>query len=200
MAPNPLDRDLVEESRELPIATLEHQAGRALDELKRAGLADVVIDLEATLRARLVELDGVDPGRAIRAGRGLAKISAAFRGAGSTSTDDPTEEANLPELRRRLGLELADAIAHPPSDTTVLEDAKRIRDLAEAYVRLGGDLALGELPPPVLPPALDPVDAEVVDRVSQSAWKAANTAGATTAIADAVADAVRLELVSEATR
>lgn len=103
---------------------------------------------------------------------------------GDPAEPEPELADDLGTVRRRLRDELAALakISGPLTD----ELAAIARDLADAYVRLGGNLGLA--PPASATADVVPLD---VERAALAAWTAANEAGATTAQADAAADAVR---------
>lgn len=110
-------------------------------------------------------------------------------------------EAMRDELAREITYALHAAGEYRELD--VLENAKAIRDLTEAYVRLGGDVALAfgpEAAEPEPEPRINPADAELVERLVNTAWQGATHAGASTAIADTVANYLRAELDKAAGR
>lgn len=156
---------------------------------------------------RLKRLDALTAGipdaeleRVIRSGRAMVKlgrIAEAIRRAGGQPAEgdrqDDELEPDLEAVRGSLAKDLTYAVLVEGEyeELDVMERAKAIRDLSEAYVRLGGELAI----PPALPrPRLNPADVELREKVRGAAWRAANEAGAEAKTADAIAAAVEAEL------
>lgn len=107
-------------------------------------------------------------------------------------------DTTLGELRTELRYDLIEAITGTGGkygaeadhyERPALDRASIVRDLTEAYVRLGGDLELGALPTEALP-VLNPADVDLREKLRGVAWRAVNDNGGTTATADATAAAV----------
>lgn len=89
-------------------------------------------------------------------------------------------ELNLVGVRQRIRSTITDLAETDLAGATVV----RLRELVEAYVRLGGDLELAPEPPA---PRINPADVKVREAVRAAAWRAANDAGAEAATADRIA-------------
>lgn len=164
---------------------LEQVVADAIDngEVANAGV------LGAALGRRLELLDGAHPDKAVRAGAAVGRLANFARLFGEA---EQLPVMDVGAMREILAAELAYALAGGGgyADLDVIENAKVIRDLTEAYVRLGGELGLlmpsrGE----ALPAIRDN------DAIVRGVWQRLNAEKFfTTTELDEIAGAVRAEL------
>lgn len=191
------------------------QAGPPLEELvddfiERAKSKDPddhpsIGELEDALEERLKLLAGADPVKAIRAGAALARLAnfgriyaKAARDGGVIPDDDDLDTMDVEAMRDELARDLTYAInaAGEWANLEVIERATAIRDLTEAYVRLGGELLLAPRvhAPGAAPPIRDNEDllAAIWRRLNELELETAG--GLSTNEVDAVVAVVRAEL------
>lgn len=190
------------------------QAGPPLEELVDAyvdGMKDTeegpsvsIYDLEEALKARL-ELAGgptADVDKLIRTGAALTRfgdfarrLRAGLELERAAVDAEGLEAMDAAAMRDELAIDLTYAINAAGSfeECSVLERAKAIRNLTEAYVRLGGEVSI-PLPPP-LEAKVGRIDLTgIADEAMRVAWHTASEAGATP---DSIAGAVRASILSD---
>lgn len=99
----------------------------------------------------------------------------------ATPPADVEAELTLDDVRARVRAELIGVALNPVEAELEAHD---VLALADAYVRLGGDL---ELTAPTPPPRFNPADVKLRELLRGAAWQAANDAGAEAATADTIA-------------